>query len=163
MKDWYVIYTRSRTEKKVAAELECRGVESYLPLERTIRKWSDRRKKVKIPLFSGYVFVRILWKDYLKVLQTPYVIGFVRFNKIPAIVPEQQIRNIHIITEGMIPVEKTTEGFHKGETITITRGNLEGLQGILVEIKGKRKLLIRIEAVNQNLLVDVPAGFVEKR
>jgi len=161
-KHWYVIYTRSRAEKKVSAELEKRGIESYLPLEKTIRQWSDRKKKVKVPLFSCYVFVHIPWSDYLKVLQTPYVAGFVRFNKAPAIVSEQQIKSIHIITEGMVPVEKTTKDFQTGETITITYGNLKGLQGILIEKKGKKKLLIQIESINQNLLVDIHPAYVKK-
>jgi len=67
---WFAAYTRSRNEKKVAGELEEQHIEYYLPLIKTIRQWSDRKKKVEVPLINSYIFVRIIEKEYLKVLQT---------------------------------------------------------------------------------------------
>src|SRR3990172_9944587 len=75
--DWYAIYTRSRHEKKVAGELAKKRIEVFLPLRKILSQWKDRRKEVQIPLFGGYVFIRISKSDRLQVLRTPGVVQFV--------------------------------------------------------------------------------------
>ena len=77
---WYAAYTHARHEKKVAQQLEQRGIEHFLPLYRSVRRWKDRRKELDLVLFPGYVFVRVPVSQRLRVLQLPGVSRFVTFN-----------------------------------------------------------------------------------
>ena len=85
---WYAACTRARHEKKVAQQLEERGIECFLPLYRSARRWKDRRKLVDLVLFPGYIFVRPVLKDRLRVLQLPGVARFVSFNGHPSTLPD---------------------------------------------------------------------------
>jgi len=89
---WYAIFVRTKYEKKVHSALLNKGIESSLPLKTVIRQWSDRKKKVQLPMFRGYIFGKInLNIDKLNVLQTPGVVKFIHFNnQIPSI-PEEEI------------------------------------------------------------------------
>ena len=91
---WYAIYTKSRNEKKVALNLQEKGIEVYLPLLKTLKQWSDRKKWVEEPLFRSYLFVRILDKNYLEVLQTDGVVRFITFRQERIPVPDQQIEAV---------------------------------------------------------------------
>ena len=91
---WYAIYTKSRNEKKVALNLQEKGIEVYLPLLKTLKQWSDRKKWVEEPLFRSYLFVRILDKNYLEVLQTDGVVRFITFRQERVPVPDQQIEAV---------------------------------------------------------------------
>ena len=91
-KKWYAIYVKSRHEKVIFSELRKKGIESSLPLMTTIRQWSDRRKKVEVPLFRSYLFVKIELKtEKMSVLQTLGVVKFVDFNREAVTIPEQQM------------------------------------------------------------------------
>ena len=91
-RNWFAIYVKSRHEKCVHAELQQKGIESSLPLMNVTRQWSDRRKKVEVPLFRGYVFVRIdISKEKFDVLQTDGVVKFVTFNNVTVPIPEDQM------------------------------------------------------------------------
>src|ERR1700691_401937 len=96
---WYAIRTRSRHEKMVAEQLEKQGIESFLPLVKSTRKWSDRKKEVELPLFSGYSFARLALysPDRLRVLQTHRVAGFVRVRGAGIPVPAVQIERLRIL------------------------------------------------------------------
>ena len=85
---WYALYTRPRHEKRVSTQLGERHIESFLPSRCEVHRWKDRKKEVCLPLFPGYVFVRICLQDRLQVLQLPGVVRFVGFSGIPARVPE---------------------------------------------------------------------------
>ena len=81
---WYAVCTRSNHEKCAAAQLDARTIEHFLPLYETVRKWKDRRKRVELPLFPGYIFVRIPLEERLRVLVTPGVVRLVGFDNRPA-------------------------------------------------------------------------------
>src|SRR5579859_582154 len=81
--EWYAAYTHARHEKKVAQQLEERGIEHFLPVYRSVRLWKDRRKELDMVLFPGYVFTRIDVSQKLRVLQLPGVVRFVSFNGQP--------------------------------------------------------------------------------
>ena len=90
-KQWHVIYTRSRAEKKVQLELILKDIENYLPIQKKLRQWKDRKKWVEMPLMSGYCFVHITRKEYDLVLQTNNVVSYVRFEGKAATIPDSQI------------------------------------------------------------------------
>ena len=88
---WHVVYTRSRTEKKVCDELTINNIECFLPLQKKLRQWKDRKKWVEMPLMSGYCFVHVSRKEYDKVLQTNNVVCYITFEGKAAAIPDKQI------------------------------------------------------------------------
>jgi transcriptional antiterminator RfaH len=160
-KRWYAVYTRSRAEKKVALQLEKSSIELYLPLQKTLRQWSDRKKIVYEPLFRSYVFVRVNNKDYFKVLN---IFGSVRFvtiahEAIP--IPDCQIDAIRTYLGELILDEPLTY-FEVGDEVEVLYGALKGLRGELVSDKNMRKLIVRIDAVYQNITLTLPSHLLKK-
>ena len=94
LKHWYALYTRSRAEKKVASLIEETTTEVYLPLQKTMKIWSDRRKMVHEPLFRSYIFVRCGKYDFDKVLKIPGAVCFVSFSGEKVVVPDFQIEAV---------------------------------------------------------------------
>lgn len=153
-KKWFAIYTKSRTEKIAADELISQGIEAYLPVKKTLRKWSDRKKWIEAPLFPSYVFVRINKWEAAKTITTPGVVNFVRFSGEPAAIPDKQIRMVKtIIASGhsyYVELEKPI----LGEKIIIEYGILKGIEGHIVEIRGKNNIVLEIAAINQYLVIE---------
>jgi len=163
IRKWLVIYARSRSEKKVLSELEFQGIEAYLPLQRKLRQWSDRKKWVEMPLISGYLFVHITPKEYEKVLKTSGVVAYVRFEGKAAVVPDHQIEYIKkMLHEPRFNIEVSPQIPEKGDQIIITSGPLLGLKGKLISIKGKKRVAIEIIQLNLSLLVEVQLSDIEK-
>jgi len=158
---WFAAYTRSRAEKAVARELEKQQINYYLPLYKTIRQWSDRKKKVEEPLIRSYIFVHITHKEYRRVLETSGVVNIVHFSGQPVPIPDWQIDNLKILLGAEIPIDHETREFTAGEEVCITRGQLTGLRGTVIYVKGKHKLVISINALNYNVTVDIDPAFVE--
>src|SRR4030042_6761553 len=102
---WFAAYTRSRAEKAVARELEKQHINYYLPLYKTIRQWSDRKKKVEEPLIRSYIFVHITDKEYRKVLETSGVVNIVHFSGKPVSIPDWQIDNLKILMGAEVPLD----------------------------------------------------------
>ena len=88
---WYAAYTCANQEKRVAAELDVRAVEHFLPLYSSVRRWSDRRVSLELPLFPGYLFVRLALRDRLRVLHIPTVVRLVGFSGRPAALPDTEM------------------------------------------------------------------------
>jgi transcription antitermination factor NusG len=163
IRKWFVLYTRSRAEKKVLNELELEGIEAYLPLQRKLRQWSDRKKWVEMPLISGYLFVHINLKEYEKVLKTFGVVGYVRFEGKAAVVPDHQIEYIKkMLHEPGLNIEVSPQLPDKGDQIIVIAGPLIGLRGKLVSLKGKKRVAIEIIQLNLSLLVEVQLSDIEK-
>lgn len=158
---WYAVYTRPRHEKKIYARLKQEKIEVFLPLQTTIRQWSDRKKKVSEPLFSCYIFVYISSKDYYKILNVDGVVRYITFNGKAVSIPEKQIRFIRMLLEQEIEIEETKEPMPKGARVEIMIGPLTGLTGELLEDAGKKRVIIRIEEINKALLVNVPLNFLK--
>ena len=158
---WYAIYTRPRFEKKVATDLEEQGIEAYLPIVKTMRQWSDRKKMVEVPLFSSYVFVRISRIDYDRVLQTFGVVKYITFEGKAFPIPNEQIDNLKIIVNSNERVETTWERRRKGDRVRVTAGTLKGLTGELITEGDRRKVLVRIDSLEQNLTVEIHSSLIE--
>ena len=121
-KNWYVIYTKPRSEKKVAERLRERGFETYCPLVKTIRTWSDRRKKVDVPMFTSYVFVKIVEHERSEILADPGVLNFIFWLGKPAIVREDEIEAIRNIADYSEDVEVSQMKVAKGQVMKISEG-----------------------------------------
>lgn len=160
---WYALYVHSRAEKKVHALLLEKGYESYLPLVVTLKKWSDRMKKVEEPLFKSYLFVRADVRKYYEVVDLPGVTRFVSFEHKPVVVPENQIVAIKKYcddyTEDEQPVKE--EELHEGQLVRITSGPMTGLTGRLASADNKRRLVVYIESVGRYLPINIPRTKVE--
>ena len=162
MPQWFAIRTRSRHEKMVAEQLEGQSIESFLPLVKRTRKWSDRTKEVELPLFSGYTFVRVVLgsPDRLRVLRTSGVAGFVGVRGIGIPVPEGQIENLRTLLLNRIPI--TDHPFlHIGQRVRINGGALDGIEGMLAARKGERTLVISVESIQRSLSICVDGYAVE--
>jgi transcription antitermination factor NusG len=151
--NWFAVYTNPRAEKKVNAEFIYQGIESYLPLQRTLRFWSDRRKWVEEPLFKSYIFVHISENQYFHVLNTTGVVRYVTFEGRAVPIPEKQIEAIrYFLSETDAPQEKMDlQGFEQGMNVEITRGPLKGLTGQIVNHPGQQRVRVEIEALGQFL------------
>ena len=162
MENWYAIYTKARSEKQVAKDLEEMQVIHYLPLMKTIRQWSDRKKWVYVPLFNSYIFVKIDIKYRYKVQDIHGVSGFIRFKDEYPPVPEWQINNLRIILGSAEKFEVSFDNFELGDRVKVNGGPFNGLQGTVVEYRGKQKFLVRIDSINQNLLLEINPVYIEK-
>jgi len=162
MANWFALYTRSRNEKKVHAQLQSRNIESYLPLQKTLRQWSDRKKWVEEPLIRSYVFVHISEREYYDALNTPGAVRFIFFEGKAAVIPEWQINAIkHILSSGA-EIEVTDLHLEPGDKVMITQGPFRKIQGELIRFKGKRKVVLRIDHIGYSLLLDISPADLEK-
>lgn len=157
IKQWFALYTRSRSEKLVYSRLLEKGIEAFLPMRKTIRQWSDRKKSVLVPLFNSYVFVCISDKEHLSALQAEGVVRFVTFEGKSVAIPPQQIEAIKAyLDEGAPEYEELEAALETGINIEITRGPMMGLNGILLTFQGKHRVKVEIDCVGQGLIIDVP-------
>ena len=157
MKNWIAVYTKSRHEQVVVNELNKINIKSYCPMFKERRQWSDRKKWVNFPLFRSYVFANIELKDNIYILKTIGVNSIVKFQDKISIIPDKVIENIKNITEGAFKVEKA-DYFIKGDEVIVTSGPLKGLDGIVLDLKGDSKIIMKIEAIQQALSVEISSG-----
>ncbi|PKV65429.1 transcription antitermination factor NusG [Polaribacter sp. Hel1_33_96] len=139
--NWFVIYTKSRQEKKVALELEKMGITVYCPMINQIRQWSDRKKKVEVPLMSSYVFVQLKERDREAVFEVPGIVRYVYWLEKPAIVRDEEI----VVMKAWLSnqtVEAKVEGLRRGDRMKVSSGVFEGKEGFVEEISKNRVLLL---------------------
>ena len=156
IEQWYALHTRARHEKVVEQRLQERGVQTFLPLVTEIHRWSDRKKKVQLPLFSGYLFVKLLRSkvDRLRVLRTDGVFDIVGNRGEGTPIPDAQIEAVRTLVEGVRPW--CSYPFLKvGQRVRIRSGALEGLEGILLSRSGDQTLVISVDAIQRSLAVRV--------
>ena len=161
-KKWFALYTKSRTEKKVNQELIDKGIECYLPLEKKLKIWSDRKKWVEEPFIRSYIFVNIEEPELQKALNTPGVVNVIRFSGKPAPVREEQIKIIQSVLSGNEEYELSTEIFEQGTRVEVSEGSLKGLLGEMVHHLNKYTVLVRIESINQNILIKINPSHLKK-
>jgi transcription antitermination factor NusG len=158
-KQWYVVYTRSRAEKRVQTELTIKNIENFLPIQKKLRQWKDRKKWVEMPLMSGYCFVHITRKEYDAVLQTSNVVCYVRFEGKAAVIPDSQIDSLkQMLKQYDFEVKVSTENFEPGRKVEVIEGPMIGLRGELVKAQGKNKFIIRFTQINSVFSVEIPAN-----
>lgn len=159
---WYAIYTRPRAEKLVYQRLIEEHVETFLPLQKTYRMWSDRKKLVERPLLSSYIFVKVKSKNFPVVFRTPGVVKFVNFEGVPASIPQNQIDNLRLLINSDAEIEVSSEKFCRGDNVKVINGSLVGLTGELIKIGTKNRFVVRIDRLDQNLILKIPKAFLRK-
>jgi transcriptional antiterminator RfaH len=159
---WYALYTRPRAEKLVFQRLIDAGVETFLPLQKTYRTWSDRKKLVERPLLSSYIFVKARSKNFPVIYKTNGVVKFVTFEGHPASIPQKQIDNLRLLINSDEEIEVTGEKFAKGDNVEVINGSLVGLTGELINIGSKKRVVIRIDKLDQNIVLKIPLSFLKK-
>jgi transcription antitermination factor NusG len=162
MKNWIAVYTKSRHEQIVINELNKKNIESYCPMFKERRQWSDRKKWVHFPLFRSYVFANIEIKENIYVLQTIGVNKIVQFQKKISIIPNQVIDNIKNIIKGGYKVEQA-DYFIKGDEVCVVSGPLKGLDGVVLDLRGANKIIIKIEAIQQALSVEISSDRLKSK
>jgi len=162
LKAWYAVYTNSRAEKRVSDRLTEMDIETFLPLQKTLRQWSDRKKLVEKPLISSYVFVRIFPKEYFTVRKVDGVVKFIMIQARPVPIPDAQIKNLRILCGSDVEVELSTDVYAKGDMVEVTVGSLAGLRGELIRVGRKHKVVIRIIQPGMNLTVDIKVNAIRK-
>ena len=158
-KQWIVVRSKPRSEKVAHSELVKKNIEAYLPLLKERRKWSDRKKWVEFPLFSSYLFARIDIKDSIFVLQTQGVNTIVKFGKQIAIVQNSVIKAIRLAMEGGYQLEPV-EYFVEGNRVEVVAGPMKGVKGIVAKLKGQNRLIIKIDAIQQALSIQIESKFI---
>jgi len=157
--DWWALYTRHQHERAVADMLSTKGFEVFLPLYASVRRWKDRNKTLSLPLFPCYVFVRGGLDRRLQVVTTPGVHMILFHGEQVAMIPEAEIGAIRTAVEGPYRVEP--HPFLKcGERVRVTRGSLEGVEGILTRKKGLYRLVLSVEMMAQSVAVEIDASDV---
>ena len=154
--NWYAVYTHPRAEKKIHSELLKKGIDAYLPLQRTLKLWSDRKKWVEEPLFKSYIFVKISESQYFEVLNTPGVVRFITFEGKAVPVPEQQIEAIRYYLSDEVQPAEFMEKLAPGQIVEVMKGPLRGLRGEMVEVSGRHKVKVEISAIGQSIIVTIP-------
>ena len=159
---WFAVHTYARHEKVVAQAVREQGITSFLPLVKQVRQWSDRRKVVEFPLFSCYVFVKLVPRNdqRMRVLRVNGVLSFVGTHGIGIAIPEEQIEAVRILVEEELPV--CSHPFLKvGQRVRIRNGALAGVEGILVSRSGERALVISLDAIQRSLSVRIQGYDIE--
>lgn len=159
---WYALHARARHEKMVEHRLRERGVETFLPLVSEIHRWSDRKKRIELPLFSGYLFAKLAPTkiDRLRVLTAEGVFGFVGVRGEGTPIPETQIDAVRALVDGGLRL--SSHPFLKiGQRVRIRGGALDGIEGIFVDRAGDSTLVISVDAIQRSLAVRVEGYAVE--
>ena len=156
---WYVVHTRSRHEKRVSEQLQLKRVETFLPLYHSKRNWNGRSAEVDLPLFPGYVFVRIPLIERLSVLTLGGVAGLVSFQGAPVPLADVELERLRsclsIVKAEPIPY------FHPGNRVRIVTGALAGLEGVILRQNGQARFVLSIEMILRSVVVSVDACDLE--
>jgi len=154
---WYAAYTSANHEKRVAQQLIVRSVEHFLPVYASVRRWKDRRVTLQLPLFPGYVFVRLALRDRLQVLCVPGVARLVGFNGLPSALPEEEIVAIKESLACGLRAEPHPY-LRMGRRVRVMGGPMAGMQGILVRRKGKLRVVVSVDQIQRSVAIEVDAS-----
>jgi transcription antitermination factor NusG len=159
-RQWHALYTCAQHERRVFEELERRSIESFLPLYESVRRWKDRQVRLDLPLFQGYVFVRIALQDKLRALEVPGVVRLVGFGGVPAPLPNEQVDAMRASMTRLLRAEPHAY-LTAGRRVHVRRGPLQGLEGILIRRKSVFRLVVSVELIMRSVALEVDASDVE--
>lgn len=157
--NWYVLFVRTNQEKKVVSYLAATGQEHFLPLYKSLRQWKDRRVELARPLFPGYVFLKVSFRDLSNSLTIPGVISYVGARSAPAQISEEEITRLKCgLSFGKVepyPYLKT------GEWVVITSGVMSGMKGILLHKQNSLRVVVSLGCIERSFTIEVSASCIE--
>jgi transcriptional antiterminator NusG len=159
---WFAVQTKAKHEKRVAAELKEKGITAFIPLFDEVHQWSDRKRKVEVPLFNTYVFVRIGGdqSSRVSVLQTHSVFRFVGVRGVGIPIPDEQIEALQTIVRQKVPFIPYPF-FDLGQKVRVRGGSLDGICGVLLEINEDRSLIVSVESIQRSIAIRIAGYQVE--
>jgi transcription antitermination factor NusG len=155
---WFAVYTRSQHEKSVAEQLRCRGIEHFLPVYSSARRWKDRVKVLQMPLFAGYLFVKVFPSQFLDVLQTHGVSRLVGSPK-PLPLEEKEIQQLQTWLSLPLAIEPNPY-LRVGQRVRVRRGPLTDVEGILIRKKNCLRLVVSIDLIQKSVALEIDAADV---
>ena len=159
---WFALYTKPKHEFQAGIYLDSIELEYYLPTITTLKKWSDRKKKVTEPLFKGYIFVHCNEIERYEALQHDSIISTVSFSGKPARIPDWQIDNLKKMLDEKREVF-VGDMFYEGTKVKIVDGPFSGVEGIVVQSDEKGKMFgITIDLLRRSVLVRLPKESIIK-
>ncbi|MBL0741378.1 UpxY family transcription antiterminator [Chryseolinea lacunae] len=158
---WYVVYTYPKQERRIFEDLTEQNINAFFPCQKVVKQWSDRKKKLSVPLFPNYVFVQISLRDRFKVFNVPGITRFISVDGLPSAVPQKEITTIKRLLDEDVSIENE-EFYETGENVRVTQGPFAGMVGVLLEKKGGRRFGIRFGSIAQAISVDIQSSFLEK-
>ncbi len=162
-KKWYAIFTKSRSEKKVYERFQDSDIEAFLPIVKTVRQWSDRKKTVYLPLIPSYVFVKMDEKYLYDTLKIPGAVGVLKHLRKPAIVREVEIENLKILSNSKEKFEISNDiQLIKGDTVEVTKGPFMGLIAVCEKTGSNYRVVVEIESLGSGFTVNIPMSFLRK-
>ena len=158
---WYALYTRSRFEKKMLSELTDRNIEVFLPMREVLSRWKDRKKRIWIPLFPGYIFINHVDtpENRYKILNVPGAVRFVSVEGHAEPIPEEQIQSVRRFLETKLAIDPYPY-IKVGSRVEIIAGPLKGIQGILVKKRGRFRFVLQVDLIRQAVSVEIDASDV---
>jgi len=159
---WFAVQTRPRYEKKVSSELHEKGIKTFLPLSSAMHQWSDRRRLVHVPLFSGYVFVNIAASlgARICVLRTNGVLNFVGVRNMGVPIPDSEIEAVRAVVEERVAFEPYPY-LKVGQRVCIRGGSLDGVSGVLTAVNGDQSLIISVNLIQRSIAMRIEGYRVE--
>jgi len=153
---WFAVQTLYRHEKSVFRQLSDDGVETFVPTYRELRKWSDRNKVIEMPLFPGYVFVRISDSpiERVEVLRKPGVMSFVGNRQQTSAIPDAEIEDLKNVMQSGVPCAPCSY-LKIGQRVRVRDGALRGIEGILVRVANEETVVLSIDLVQRSVMVRI--------
>jgi len=157
---WYAVYTVVRHEKAANTALKEKQIDTFLPLREVISQWKDRKKRVLLPLFPGYLFVNTTLDYKLDILNTPGIVRILGISGRPVAIPDDQIVSIRKLLESKVSFDPYPY-FKEGKRVIVTHGPLESIVGRIVERRGLKKLILSVDLIKRSVSVEVDIDLVD--
>jgi transcription antitermination factor NusG len=156
---WYALQVRSRRENLVAAHMNGQGIECFLPLYKSVRRWSDRLKELEQPLFPGYLFCRFDFQNRSPLLMTPGVIQIVGVGRTPMAVDDTELEAVRQAVLSGVP-NQPWPYLEVGEKVRVNYGSLSGLEGVLVNFKGSHRVVLSVTLLQRSVAMEIDLEWV---
>ncbi len=157
---WYAVYTVVRHEKAADRALKQKQIETFLPLREITSQWKDRKKRVLLPLFPGYLFVSTTLDYKLDILNTPGIVRILGMSGAPAPIPDDQIESIRTLLDSKVPFDPHPY-MTEGKMVIVSHGPLQGIIGRILKRRGLNKLILSVDLIKRAVSVEVDIGIVE--
>lgn len=158
--NWYVAYTYPRCETKVNRQIRDMGITSFLPIKQVERQWSDRIKKMEVPLFPSYLFIYTTPSQFHALLQIPELSRIISFGGTPAIVKDEEVEAIKLLVQRKVNIEPQAGAFTVGQRVKVMRGPLAGIEGLLIRKNAKDRFVVQVETLRQHIPFEVPFQYL---